>query len=306
MLKKQYIAAALLTLLGLYSCAIRVEAQEAPYFTTYDHHLEEPGDLESETSLNFGHMPAGQNNWVAPWNEFEYGVNGWWTSEIYLDAMATQHDSTIFTGWRWENRFRLLQSEHKFNPVLYLEWGQLNEADNILTEAAGHSSYGQESNAVLRAERVRELETRFILSSNFGNWNVAENFIAEKNFAQNEGIEFGYALGVSRQLGGLASGRPCLFCPENFDVGLEALGGLGSTLGQDGGFGFRHTAQYIAPLVAWKVSPNARISIEPGFGLTHESVPFFLKLRYSYEFEGFGPRLMGWFRGDHPSGSARQ
>src|SRR2546425_7253727 len=38
--------------------------------------------------------------------EFEYGVTAWWTSELYLDGQSTRNESTFFTGYRWENRFR--------------------------------------------------------------------------------------------------------------------------------------------------------------------------------------------------------
>ena len=37
-------------------------------------------------------------------------------------ARSPQHDSTIFTGYRWENRFRPLLREHWINPVLYIEF----------------------------------------------------------------------------------------------------------------------------------------------------------------------------------------
>ncbi len=40
---------------------------------------------------------------------------------------------------------------------------------------------------------------KLILSSNFRDWNISENFIAEKNFAH-EPWEFGYAVGASRPL----------------------------------------------------------------------------------------------------------
>ena len=69
--------------------------------------------------------------------EFEYGVKTWWTSEFYLDGQATQHDSTIFTGFRWENRLRPLLSEHVINPVIYVEY-ENTSADKALREVVGH------------------------------------------------------------------------------------------------------------------------------------------------------------------------
>ena len=70
--------------------------------------------------------------------EFEYGATAWWTTELYFDGQTTFNDSTIFTGFRWENRFRLLQREHFINPVLYIEYEQTSGADKILKEVEGH------------------------------------------------------------------------------------------------------------------------------------------------------------------------
>src|SRR5882672_7192146 len=111
-----------ITLFSLFSCP-PVAAQENPYFVTYDHNLEEPGNLEVEYFSTFGTQRAG-NDFHAFWMEFEYGVNAWWTTEVYLDGQSTFHDSTIFTGVKWENRFRPLKHEHFINPVIYVEFEQ--------------------------------------------------------------------------------------------------------------------------------------------------------------------------------------
>ena len=92
-------------------------AQESPYIVTYDHYLEEPGSLEVEYFSTFGTQRGG-NDFDAFWTEFEYGITAWWTTELYVSGQTTFNDSTIFTGDRWENRFRLLQREHLVNPVL--------------------------------------------------------------------------------------------------------------------------------------------------------------------------------------------
>ncbi|PYX97922.1 MAG: hypothetical protein DMG71_01770, partial [Acidobacteria bacterium] len=106
----------------LSSLALCSKAQESPYFVTYDHHLEEPGNLEIATSSTMGVPRSGQRFYFAPYAEFEYGVTGRWTSELYLEGQSTAGDSAVFTGWRWENRFRPLAREHWINPVLYLEY----------------------------------------------------------------------------------------------------------------------------------------------------------------------------------------
>ena len=284
----------------LYLCSIALlvlipalYGQEAPYFVTYDHHLEEPGNLEVETSTTVGIPRDGQHFYLAPYAEFEYGVTGRWTSELYLEGQSTAGDSGVFTGWRLENRFRPLAREHWINPVLYLEYEGINEASRIQKEVVGNAPDFGERNSELSQTHAHELETKLILSSTVHDWNLAENFIVEKNLSQNEGLEFGYAVGVSRPLATLASGGNCRFCRENFNVGAELYGGLGSTRG----FGFHDTAHYLAPVVVWQVSDNVSLRFSPAIGLTHESNPVLLRFGYSYEFRGFGGKVAKLFGG---------
>ena len=270
-----------------------LHGQEAPYFVTYDHHLEEPGNLEVETSTTMGIPRDGQRFYFAPYAELEYGVTGRWTSELYLEGQSTSGDSAVFTGWRLENRFRPLAREHWINPVLYLEYEGINEASRIQNEVVGNAPDFGERNSELSQTHAHELETKLILSSTVRDWNLAENFIVEKNLSQSEGLEFGYALGVSRPLGTLASGTNCRFCRENFNVGAELYGGLGSSRG----FGLHDTAHYLAPVVVWQVGDNVSLRFSPAFGLTQESNPVLLRFGYSYEFRGFGAKVAKLFGG---------
>ncbi|HXX01971.1 MAG TPA: hypothetical protein VEJ00_12215, partial [Candidatus Acidoferrales bacterium] len=201
--------------------------QEAPYFVTYTHYLEEPDNLEVAANSTFATQRGG-NRTLAYWSELEYGVTGWWTTEFYLDGQTTFHDSTVFTGFRWENRFRPLKREHWINPLLYVEFENVNGADKILKEVEGHDVETDfaSSNAEGRSERQRELELKLILSSSFKGWNVSENLLFVKNLS-NEPWEFGYAWGISRPLALKASARKCSFCAENFVAGVEMYGGLG-------------------------------------------------------------------------------
>lgn len=266
-------------------------AQEGPYFVTYDHHMEEPGNLEIETSSTVAIPRSGQKFYLAPWVEFEYGVTARWTSELYLEGQSTSGDSTIFTGWRFENRFRPLKREHWINPVFYLEYENLNEASRIQKEIVGEAPDVSSSNSVLRHIPAHELETKLILSSHLHDWNLAENFTVEKNLSRGEGFEFGYSFGFSRPLATLASGTNCRFCRENFAAGAEFYGGLGSTLG----FGLHNTAHYVAPAVAWQVTDNSSLRFSPAIGLTHQSNAALLRFGYSYEVRGFGGKLARLF-----------
>ncbi|MGI9101529.1 MAG: hypothetical protein ACR2IF_03705 [Terriglobales bacterium] len=268
-------------------------AQESPYFVTYDHHLEEPGNLEISVGNTLGIPRAGQPTFSAPLMELEYGVKAWWTAEFYLEGQGRANDRPIFTGWRLENRFRPLAREHRINPVLYFEFENVNEGSRILKEVAGHAEGLDEPNEDLMRDKVREMEMKLILSSNVHDWNIAENFIVEKNVSAPEPWEFGYSFGVSRPLSRFASGTNCRWCRENFAAGVELYGGLG-TFDQ---FGFRDTAQYLGPTVSWRISDTTALHFSPAFGLTSGSNPLLLRFSYSYELPGFGNKVANLFRG---------
>jgi hypothetical protein len=268
--------------------AISTAAQEKPYFVTYSHNLEEPGNLEIETKTSLG-RPDGGNHFGALATEFEYGARAWWTTELYLDGQTTASESTIPTGIRWENRFRPLMREHWINPVLYLEFENITGADKTLLEVVGHD--GQEDlidpNGEAREEHKHEGELKLILSSNVHDWNISENFIAEKNLGH-EPWEFGYALGASRPLKTSLSVRQCTFCAERLTAGVEAYGGLGDTWD----LSLHDTSHYIAPTVGWDLPARMRISFSPGFGLTGNSLDRIYRVGFAYEMPQFG----SWFR----------
>lgn len=270
-----------------------VVAQENPYIVAYDHYLEEPGNLEIEYFSTFGTQRNG-NDYHAFWTELEYGATAWWTTEFYLAGQSTFNDGTLFTGIRWENRLRPLKHEHFINPVIYVEYEDINGADKILKEVEGHdveSDYA-ERNAVLRKERVHELETKLLLSSSYKSWNFLENTIATRNLS-NEPWEFGYALGASRPLALKASAKRCSFCRQNFIVGAELYGGLGDRYS----FGLHDTSHYLAPVAAWNLPSDWTLRLSAGFGLNDQSHRFLLRWGLSREITGFGSMVSRLFGG---------
>ena len=253
--------------------------------------MEEPGNLEfAAKGITAG--PSGGNRFFAVADEFEYGVQAWWTTEVYLDGQATNNESAIFTGFRWENRFRVLPREHWINPVFYLEFEDISGADKTLLEVVDHDAKDDlvAANAEARREKQREIEAKLILSSYAKGWTIAENFIAEKNVAHAP-FEFGYAVGVSRPLALAARPERCNFCPENFQAGLEMYGGLGTY----DNFGLRGTSHYIAPVLAWTLANGTMFTVSPGFGLTDSSVGFLLRLGVSYEVAQIGRKARNLF-----------
>ena len=273
----------------LISIPVALHGAEPPYFVTYSQQLEEPGILEIEFSNVLG-KPEGGNLFLGTAAELEYGLTGWWTTELYLDGQATGGDSTIFTAFRWENRLRPLRREHWINPVFYLEFEDINGADKSPLEVVGHDSQGDlaEWNAQARGVKQREMEGKLLLSGNFKGWNVSENFILEKNLA-GEPLEFGYAAGVSRAVRLAARPEECVWCAENFRVGLEFYGGLGTWKA----FGLADTAHYAAPVISWELPSGVTLKVSPGFGLTGTSAPFLLRFGVSYEINQFGRALRG-------------
>jgi hypothetical protein len=268
-------------------------AQENPYFVAYDHNLEEPGNLEVEYFSTFSTQRAG-SSFHAFWTEFEYGVTAWWTTEFYLDAQSTFHDSTVYSGFKWENRFRVLKHEHWINPVLYAEFEDINLTDKTMKEVVGHdveSDY-MVTNGDARRQHKREMEWKLILSSNSKGWNFSENIIAEKNLS-NEPWEFGYALAASRPLALKAAAKRCNFCRQNFVVGAEMYGGLGDRHS----FGLRETSHYFAPAAAWNLPSGWTLRLSPGFGLNDNSHKFLLRWGVSREITGFGGKVRRMFGG---------
>jgi hypothetical protein len=267
------------------------ETFSRPYFVTYDHYLEEVDALEIEASSVLGRDDDINRFW-GNWVEFEYGARRWWTTALYLDWQHTRHQGSVFTGFRFENRFRLFQEEHRINPVIYIEYEHLNEADKTLKEIVGFN--GKEAlsvpNSEAREDHVHELETKLILSSQIGQWDVSENFLGEKNL--NGGRwEFGYAAGLSRPLKA-ATGRRCAFCAERFVAGAEVYGGLGEW----GDFTVRGTSHYLAPVLAWHLPSQTTLKFSPGWGLTNDSVRTIFRFSVSQEVDNFASWIGKAFR----------
>src|SRR5208337_2646462 len=281
-----------LSLLAVLVSSPAGRSQENPYIVAYDHNLEEPGSLEVEYFSTFGTQRSGPG-FHAYWAELEYGATAWWTTELYLDGQTTFGDSTVFTGYRWENRVRPLKNEHLINPVLYVEFEDINGADKILKEVEGHDVEADYAvpNAVARQERTREMELKLILSSNYKGWNFTENTIATKNLS-NEPWEFGYAMGASRPLAMKGAAHRCNLCRQHFVAGVELYGGLGDRYS----FGLKHTSHYMGAGLAWNLPSGWTFRIEPTFGLNDNSHQFLLRWGVSREFSGFGGMVSGLLR----------
>lgn len=251
---------------------------------TYSDVLEEPGNLEFATQ-NLYSAPKDANPFYAQTMEFEYGVAAWWTTEVYLQGQVTQRDSTVVTGFRFENRFRPLRQTHWVNPVVYVEYEDISSADKSFLEVTGnHVIQDQQvANGLLRKDVERSLEGKLILSSYVKGFNLSENIISEKNVAANEPWEFGYSVGVSRPLVNGASAHGCVFCRQYFSVGGELFGGLGTRYT----FGTSGTSQYAGPTISFSAPRNITVLAGPEFGLNANSANVLWRLKVAYEVNQF-------------------
>jgi hypothetical protein len=268
------------------------EKTPTPYFVPYDHYMEELDTLDIEVDSVKG-LASDINTFVGTATQFEYGVRKWWTSELYLDMQTTQHESTLFTGFRIENRFRIWEEQHRVNPVLYIEYENVNGADKILKEIVGFDNREDLAvpNSISKLEHNHELETRLILSSEIGQWNLAGNFIGEKDLGPFP-WEFGYALGVSRPLAA-AAGNRCAFCAERFSAGVELYGGAGTW----NKFTLRGTSQYLAPDFLWAAPGEVNLRVSVGWGLTGESARMLIRFGVSKDIDDFGRKIGKLFGG---------
>jgi len=264
-------------------------AQEPPYFVTYSQVLEEPGNLEIAQKGLTG-SPKDSNAFYSATLELEYGAKAWWTTELYLQGQATANDSTVFNGFRWENRFRVLPTEHAINPVLYLEYEDVNGADKSALEATGHDSIAdfQGRNADGRGDISRTMEGKLILSSNAKGWNISENWIMEKNL-MGGAWEFGYAIGASRPLALVGNGRNCTFCRQNWSAGAEIYGSLATV--HD--FGLHDTSHYVGPVVGFNLPNGPTLGFSPNFGLNSDSAGVLWRIKVSYEVQQFRDLFRG-------------
>ena len=258
-------------------------AQDPATFITYTHQSGDPGNLG--IGSHGVAAPVGGRRFLASATEFDYGICRWCSVQFYVNTQAMGRSTGLFTGFRWENRLALARGEHWINPVLFIEFEDLDAADKGQLEVVGQECKGDlfPRDGERDAPRSRQVNARLVLGKSVGGWMMAGNFIAEKNLA-GAPVDFGYSAAVTRQLSRKPRKPECALCSGSVQAGVEAYGGLGT---QDSP-GFRDTSQYVAALVAWSLPNGVTLRVSPGFGLTQSSVPFLLRVGVSSEIAQIG------------------
>jgi hypothetical protein len=181
-------------------------AQEG-YFTTYGHEIEKG---ETELMLMIDHnspstprREEGQRNYLSQMPKIGYNP----TDQLEIEFMVENFQEfgsgiSKFTGFRFETRYRLFKKEVFLNPTIYFEFENLDPETRFKMETSGWilPPYKQEEEREgQEAQREKIIESRFILSQNIGNWNIAANWLNESDTRSGE-TAFGYSVGAMYKL----------------------------------------------------------------------------------------------------------
>lgn len=177
-------------------------AQEG-YFTTYGHEVEK-GEIEfmlmiDHTSPSKVDREEGQRNFLSQMPKIGYNP----TDQLELELMVESFQEfgtgiSKFTGFRFETRYRLFKKEVFLNPTIYFEFEDLDPETRFKMETSGWMIPPYEEKAE-EPKREKILESRFILSQNIGNWNIAFNWINETD-TRTGATPFGYSMGAMYKL----------------------------------------------------------------------------------------------------------
>ncbi len=288
--RSQFFPQMLLSLLLIVLCQA-VLGQESPYFVTDHHHLPDPGAL-GLAYYNVAGDPRIGNGFVGSVLEFEYRPEKWWSTEVQLEGQTTFNESTIWTGYTWVNKFKLVPRNHWINAALTLGWEDTNAANKSIVEIEGHAGEDDFNvrNIVARKIQEHEIESKLILSRDHRGWNFAGNLIGVKDLA-GEPWQFGYSLGVSRPFSIANTDTHCTFCRKSVAAGLEFYGGLGDAYS----FGLQNTSHYLGPVMSWQLSERVAIKAGPQFGLTRESQHALVHFAVVYDLPHLGKRMRELF-----------
>jgi len=267
------------------------------FFATYTSDVER-GEVELVLMTDFTRPSTyrreddGFGNYLSHTLELEYGVTEQFATEFmieWFEDVGTGDEA--FTGFRWEARYRLFKRRVPLNPMVYVEYANLDPRTRNKLEIVGwvRPPYTE---TMEDSEREQELETRLVLSHELGPVEVAFNWINESELESGK-TAFGYSLGVLWTMrggshaanptsGATGCGEPSRCDPAGKVVlGLEAYGGLGDTTS----FGLHPARQehYLGPAFMYRRSDAWMFQAQFAIGLSAASDQL-LRLGCGYEF----------------------
>lgn len=170
------------------------------YFTTYNSKIER-GELEFML-MNDLTQPAalrreqGQGDYLSHMVEIEYGLSDQFATEFMVEWFEDlENRQSHFGGFRWENRFRLFKKRVPLNPMIYMEYEDLDPRTRYKMEVSGWllPPYQEATEGAPTRERI--LESRLVLSDMLGPLDLAFNAIFETDLSSGR-TAIGYSAGV--------------------------------------------------------------------------------------------------------------
>jgi hypothetical protein len=264
--------------------ALPAQAGSGANFVLYNQHMAEKGEKEIKLYSDFSYAGL-EDGYSAQLLELEYGVTDRWTSALYFEGVKIDGESYDFGGWRFENRVRLFEQSVPLNPVLYVEYEQLEPEHRYKKDVTGRTDGEKEEE---EESTEHELETKLILGEDLSKrMDVAFNWINEVNLDNGE-WEFGYAAGFNYVLfegdeaHHAAGAASCDL--EELKLGIEVYGGLGDSvegLTLDGS----KTEQYVGINLKGEFENGIEVGAGVALGLTDDSEDAIIRTMVGYEFE---------------------
>lgn len=265
--------------LALLAAGPAARAGNGGYFAAYNSHIEK-GEKEvmlmsDYTRPSKAAREEGEKSYFSQMLELEWAVTDKFATELMLEGFAEPGGPKRFTGFRWENRYRLFKDETPLNPMLYMEYEHLSHLTRFKMETSGwvHAPYKEkEETGEPKDERI--METRLVLSHDFGPTNVAFNWLNETDL-RNTKTDFGYLFGVMHKLGhgehrhgasheGGSGGGFRLSA-----VGVELWGALGDSRKLD--LSPSRQQHYLSPIAMFHLGQKVMFHVSPTIGLSKAS-----------------------------------
>ncbi|MBI3703990.1 MAG: hypothetical protein HY244_09115 [Rhizobiales bacterium] len=271
-------------------------------FVLYDHHTEKQGTVSVMLLNDFGRGAPGEPSYSAQMLMIERAMTDQWETELMMEGQKTSGEGYQYTGWRWENRYRLFDYGTFLNPGLYVEYENLKPTTKYVMEISGRTD--KPENTERNTERI--LETRLILGQDLSDkLSVSFNWINETDIFVNTAgrTDFGYALGLNYMIynakGGEARHPGVGAYPHqhaaaagaddgrwgiaHIKLGAELFGGLGDTsLGMT--INPAITEHYLGLNVMTHLQNGFHFMIGGAVGLTEVSQRGLVRLGVGYEF----------------------
>ena len=260
-------------------------------FVLYDHHTDERGETELNVFSDFSNALSEETRYSAQLFEIERALTDRWEAALYFEGDKIDGEDYRFGGWRLESRYRLFDYGTFLNPVLYVEYENLDPDHKYLLDVTGRTDTPE------GPERTQhEIESKLIVGHDITNkFDVAFNWVNETNLDTGR-WEFGYALGFNYALVGQANQETedrehkhaatggSDWAIKEIKLGGEVYGGLGdSTLGLT--LNPSVTQEYAGLNLKSEWSNGLHLMVGGAAGLTKDSERGLLRLMLGYEFE---------------------